>query len=73
MAELQEIGDAIQVLKSNGTDDITILHCTTQYPAPVKDVNLNAMKMLREKFGYPVGYSDHTQGIEVLPWHLVRW
>ncbi len=65
MAELQEIGDAIQVLKSNGTDDITILHCTTQYPAPVKDVNLNAMKMLREKFGYPVGYSDHTQGIEV--------
>ena len=65
MAEMQEIEDALYVLKNNGISDITILHCTTEYPAPVKDVNLNVMKTLRERFGYPVGYSDHTQGIEV--------
>ncbi len=65
MATLDEIGDAVRVLKENGTPDITILHCTTEYPAPIADVNLMAMGMLKEKFGYPVGYSDHTQGIEI--------
>ena len=65
MAEMSEIEAAIQVLKVNGTKDITILHCTTEYPAPVKDVNLLFMNKLRDTFGCPVGYSDHTQGIEV--------
>ena len=65
MAELDEIQAAIDVLKENGTTDITILHCTTEYPAPIKDVNLNVMQTLSDEFGYPVGYSDHTQGIEV--------
>ena len=65
MAQMQEIEDAIRVLESNGTRNIVLLHCTTEYPAPFGDVNLSAMKTLREKFGYPVGYSDHTQGIEV--------
>lgn len=65
MAEMEEIQAAIDVLKENGTEDITILHCTTEYPAPIKDVNLNVMQTMRETFGYPVGYSDHTQGIEV--------
>lgn len=65
MAEMNEIQDAIDVLKENGTEDITILHCTTEYPAPIQDVNLNVMQTIREAFGYPVGYSDHTQGIEV--------
>lgn len=65
MSEIDEIRDAICVLKANGTKDMTILHCTTEYPAPVKDVNLNVMMTLQEEFGYPVGYSDHTQGIEV--------
>lgn len=65
MAEMDEIKAAIDVLTENGTDDITILHCTTEYPAPIKDVNLNVMKTLKDAFGYPVGYSDHTQGIEV--------
>lgn len=65
MAEMDEIKAAIDVLTGNGTDDITILHCTTEYPAPIKDVNLNVMKTLKDAFGYPVGYSDHTQGIEV--------
>jgi N-acetylneuraminate synthase len=65
MAEMQEIKDAIRILELNGTKDITILHCTTEYPALIEDVNLSAIKTLKEKFGYPVGYSDHTQGIEV--------
>lgn len=65
MAEMEEIQAAIDVLKENGTEDITILHCTTEYPAPIKDVNLNVMQTMRETFGHPVGYSDHTQGIEV--------
>ncbi len=65
MAEIDEIQAAIDVLNENGANDITILHCTTEYPAPIKDVNLNVMQTMRETFGYPVGYSDHTQGIEV--------
>lgn len=65
MAEMDEIRDAIHVLEENGTKDITILHCTTEYPAPIKDVNLNVIQTLREVFKLPVGYSDHTQGIEV--------
>ena len=65
MAEMDEIRDAIHVLEENGTKNITILHCTTEYPASVKDVNLKAMITLKQKFGYPVGYSDHTEGIEI--------
>ncbi len=65
MAEMDEIQAAIDVLKEYGTNDITILHCTTEYPAPLESVNLNAMKTLRDAFGYPVGYSDHTRGVEV--------
>lgn len=65
MCELSEIADAIQVLKENGCKEITLLHCNTQYPTPMKDVNLRAMKSIGEEFGLPIGYSDHTQGIEV--------
>ena len=65
MAEMQEIEEAIRVLKDNGSREITVLHCTTEYPAPLNEVNLRAMQLLKDKFGYPVGYSDHTQGYEV--------
>lgn len=65
MAEMAEIAAAVRVLEEHGTKDLTILHCTTEYPAPIQDVNLRVMETLRERFGYPVGYSDHTQGIEV--------
>lgn len=65
MSEMAEIESSIKVLSENGTDDITLLHCTTDYPTPYEDVNLYAMNSLREKFGCPVGYSDHTVGIEV--------
>lgn len=52
-------------MKNNGSGKVTLLHCTTEYPTPYKDVNLKAMKTLRDYFGFPVGYSDHTQGIEI--------
>lgn len=65
MCELQEIDEAIEVLKNNGTNDITLLHCNTQYPTPYKDVNLLAMETLRNRYKVKVGYSDHTNGIEV--------
>ena len=65
MCTLEEIDEAIQILKDNGTTDITILHCNTQYPTPYEDVNLLAMNELRERYNVEVGYSDHTVGIEV--------
>ena len=65
MSELSEVADAIRVLKENGASEITVLHCTTEYPAPYGDVNLAAMDTMRETFGLPVGYSDHTKGLEI--------
>lgn len=65
MCTMEEIRNAVSVLKENGVGDITILHCTTEYPTPFNDVNLNAMQTIRDEFGVNVGYSDHTKGIEV--------
>lgn len=65
MCELEEIQAAVDVLKANGTPEITLLHCNTEYPTPYGDVNLRAMETMRGRFGTNVGYSDHTQGIEV--------
>lgn len=67
MANLKEISDALEQLYIAGLnkDDITILHCTTQYPAPLKDINLRAMNTLKNTFKTKVGYSDHTLGIEI--------
>lgn len=64
MAELKEVEEAVNVLKENGAGEITLLHCTTEYPAPFESVNLRAMNTLNEKFGTKVGYSDHTVGFE---------
>ena len=67
MAELAEIGAALDVLEQAGTprQQITILHCNTEYPTPMVDVNLRAMNTIRDAFGVRVGYSDHTAGIEI--------
>lgn len=67
MCELYEIRDALDVLLGNGLtkNQLSILHCNTEYPTPMKDVNLTAMDDLAKEFGVRVGYSDHTQGIEV--------
>ena len=67
MSQLSEIADAIAVLEDGGLkrSQITLLHCTTQYPTPFCDVNLAAMNTLRQTFDTAVGDSDHTRGIEV--------
>jgi N,N'-diacetyllegionaminate synthase len=67
MTNLGEIEDALNIIISNGTskDKITILHCNTEYPTPYEDVNLKAMLTIKNAFNVRVGYSDHTQGIEV--------
>ncbi len=67
MANLEEIEAALKILVEAGTqkDNITLLHCNTEYPTPFKDVNLYAMQTIRNKFGLKIGYSDHTLGIEV--------
>lgn len=65
MSTICEVSNAIKILKNYGTDIITLLHCTTEYPAPFNDVNLNAMLTLKKEFNVEVGYSDHTKGIEI--------
>lgn len=65
MSNIEEISNAIEILQRCGKRDIVLLHCTTQYPTPYEEVNLKAMLTLKEKFDLPVGYSDHTEGIEV--------
>jgi len=67
MAELGEIEDALDVLIAAGTkkEDMTVLHANTQYPTPMEDVNLKAMRTIGQAFDIPYGYSDHTLGIEV--------
>lgn len=67
MATLQEVVDAFDLLTTHGVDreKITVLHCNTEYPTPIEDVNLKAMLTLQKELNVDVGYSDHTLGIEV--------
>lgn len=67
MSTLEEVRDALTVFLDNGisSENITILHCNTEYPTPMKDVNLKAMLHLQKEFDTLIGYSDHTLGIEV--------
>lgn len=65
MCEMEEIREAIKILKDNGAGEISILHCNTEYPTPYNDVNLLAMDTIRDEFNCEVGYSDHTLGITV--------
>ena len=67
MANLGEIESAIKAMTSNGLDrnKITLLHCTTEYPAPLEEVNLSVIDTLKNAFNLPVGYSDHTEGIAI--------
>ncbi|QDT41831.1 N,N'-diacetyllegionaminic acid synthase [Gimesia alba] len=67
MADLGEIEDALDILIKSGVDrqNITVLHCNTEYPTPIQDVNLRAMLTIKSAFDVNIGYSDHTLGIEV--------
>lgn len=65
MATLEEVENALGVIREEGTDDIVLLHCVTSYPAKIEDTNLRAMETLRDTFKLPVGLSDHTLGITI--------
>ena len=67
MSKLNEVQNAVNILMKAGTkkENISILHCNTEYPTPKEDVNLRAMLTIRDELGFPVGYSDHTIGIEI--------
>jgi N,N'-diacetyllegionaminate synthase len=67
MSDMQEIGEAIAAIEATGfkRGNLTILHCTTEYPTPFRDVNLKAMQAIGDSFGVKIGYSDHTKGVEV--------
>jgi N,N'-diacetyllegionaminate synthase len=67
MSNIFEIQEAITALIKSGTpkEKITVLHCNTEYPTPMQDVNLNAMLSIRDLLGVKIGYSDHTLGIEI--------
>lgn len=70
MSTLNEVKAAMNVLTENGIDkaDITVLHCNTQYPTPIEDINLGVMKTLGKELGVQYGYSDHTVGITAAVW-----
>jgi len=72
MSNLSEVEEAVNIISQNQSSvdssiftPLTLLHCTTNYPCPMEEVNLRAMLTLREAFKLPVGYSDHTLGIEI--------
>jgi len=67
MSTMGEVGDALAILTAAGLtkEMITVLHCTTEYPTPMEEVNLRAMQSIQDTFGVAVGYSDHTIGIGV--------
>lgn len=65
MCTMEEIKEAFYIFQDYNREDIILLHCNTEYPTPYKDVNLQAMRTLKDTFHTSVGYSDHTQGIEI--------
>ena len=65
MASLGEVEEAVATIQNTGNQQIVLLHCTTNYPTDYEDVNLKAMLTLKDAFRLPVGYSDHTLGMEV--------
>ncbi len=65
MCNLSDVATAFDVLSEAGAKDITVLHCTTNYPCPMDEVNLNAMMTIKDALKCKVGYSDHTMGVEI--------
>ena len=65
MADFEEITDALKAIKSQGNENVILLHCNSLYPTPAKIVNLNAIESIQKKFKIPVGFSDHTLGIHI--------
>ena len=65
MSKMGEVEQAVRTVRKAGLEEIALLHCVSAYPAPAAEVNLRAIQILRRDFNVPVGYSDHTEGIEV--------
>lgn len=65
MSDLKEVSEAISWIHQMGNKDIVLFHCTSNYPAPFSEVNMNSMLTLKNEFALPVGYSDHTEGNEI--------
>jgi len=65
MADAAEVAAAVETVRGAGCTDLTLLHCVSNYPAAAADANLNAMAVMTEEFGVPVGWSDHTDGIHI--------
>jgi len=65
MSNLDEVGQAVRVIRGERGDQLILMHCVTNYPAQAEDVNLRAMQTMRAAFQLTVGYSDHTEGLEV--------
>jgi len=65
MSTLEEVREAVDVIESAGNSQIVLLHCISVYPTPVEDINLGMMQTLMNEFDYPVGLSDHTEGVTV--------
>lgn len=73
MATMDEIEHAVDVIKTNGCKNLTILHCTSAYPTPYNEANLAAIETLRKKFNCPVGWSDHTVNPGVINRAINKW
>jgi len=65
MSTMEEVQCAVQILTESGAPEVIVLHCNTEYPTPMQDVNLVAMNTIKQVLNVDVGYSDHTLGIEV--------
>lgn len=65
MCTMEEVEQAVNWIKQEGNQNIILFHCTSNYPAAYSSVNMNALRAIKERFGYAVGYSDHTKGIEI--------
>ena len=73
MADLAEVDHAVEVVRSAGCEDLTLLHCVSAYPTPAEEANLSAIATLREHTGLPVGWSDHTNDPAVIHRAVHRW
>ena len=73
MATIDEIRHAVKIIRSNGCENLTLLHCTSAYPAPFKQANLSAIETLRNEFSCKVGWSDHTVDPGVINRAINRW
>lgn len=65
MSDLSEVEAAVQAVEETGNQQLYLLHCVSEYPTEPSDVHLRSMNTLKTAFGYPVGFSDHTLGIEI--------